>query len=278
MKLSVITINRNNAGGLEKTIRSVIGQTFTGFEYIVIDGNSGDGSAGIIKQYADKISYWVSEPDTGIYNAMNKGIKKARGDYCLFLNSGDYLINHKTLAEVLSRADGGADIYYADCVLSDGKISVYPEKLDVNYLIKGPISHQNALMRRSLFTEHGLYNEALTIGSDWEYFLKEMWIYKTRFSHLPSPLAVFDVNGIGSRDPNLRRREKEIIYKNVFGDLSGSLMELYSYRRSVYSDILKRWGWEKVRGLEFFLRVYHRLRKILDGFTMRRGEKPGGGT
>jgi len=82
MKLSIITINFNNVSGLLKTIESVISQTFRGFEYIVIDGGSSDGSVEVIKEYADKITCWVSEPDNGIYNAMNKGVLKATGEYC----------------------------------------------------------------------------------------------------------------------------------------------------------------------------------------------------
>ena len=89
MKLSIITINRNNAAGLRRTIESVVSQTYTEFEYIIIDGASTDESVDVIKEYADKITFWVSEPDNGIYNAMNKGILKAKGEYLLFLNSGD---------------------------------------------------------------------------------------------------------------------------------------------------------------------------------------------
>jgi glycosyltransferase involved in cell wall biosynthesis len=84
VKLSIITINKNNASGLEKTIKSVIEQTYTDFEYIVIDGASTDGSVEIIKNYSTGINYWVSEPDTGIYNAMNKGIRKAQGGDTVF--------------------------------------------------------------------------------------------------------------------------------------------------------------------------------------------------
>jgi glycosyltransferase involved in cell wall biosynthesis len=90
-RLSIITINLNNASGLQKTFDSIFSQDFTAIEYIVIDGQSEDGSQELIKQYAGKINYCISEKDTGIYNAMNKGISKATGDYLLFLNSGDYL-------------------------------------------------------------------------------------------------------------------------------------------------------------------------------------------
>lgn len=91
MKLSIITINYNNREGLRKTIESVVAQTTREFEYIVIDGGSTDGSVDVIKEFSDYIDYWVSEPDKGIYNAMNKGVKVAHGDYCQFLNSGDWL-------------------------------------------------------------------------------------------------------------------------------------------------------------------------------------------
>ena len=83
MKLSVITINYNNRDGLKKTIESVVNQTYKDFEYIIIDGGSTDGSVEVLKEYSDKIDYWVSEPDKGIYNAMNKGIDIAKGEYVM---------------------------------------------------------------------------------------------------------------------------------------------------------------------------------------------------
>jgi glycosyltransferase involved in cell wall biosynthesis len=100
IKLSIITINYNNRDGLEKTIRSVIDQRFTDFEFIVIDGGSTDGSVDNIRKYENKINYWCSEKDAGIYNAQNKGIKKAKGEYCLFLNSGDFLYNEDVLNKI----------------------------------------------------------------------------------------------------------------------------------------------------------------------------------
>ena len=89
MKLSIITINRNNAIGLEQTIKSVISLKYSNFEYIVIDGASTDNSIDIIRKYASSITFWISEPDKGIYNAMNKAVDFASGEYIFFLNSGD---------------------------------------------------------------------------------------------------------------------------------------------------------------------------------------------
>ncbi len=180
MYLSIITINLNNAAGLEKTIQSVISQTNKEFEYIVIDGASTDGSVEIIKKYSSGINYWVSESDTGIYNAMNKGIQKAQGNYCLFLNSGDYLVSSTTLQDVFNEISNtaAADIFYSDCIKSDDSIYIYPDNITINDIIKIGISHQNTLIKRSLFLEHSFYNEKLRIASDLEYFLKEMWIIK----------------------------------------------------------------------------------------------------
>ena len=98
-KLTIITINYNNLEGLKRTVESVLNQTWQEFEYIVIDGGSNDGSAEYIESQSEHIDYWVSEPDKGIYNAMNKGIAKARGEYLLFLNSGDHLYSAKVLEE-----------------------------------------------------------------------------------------------------------------------------------------------------------------------------------
>src|ERR1035437_595442 len=102
-KLSIITVNLSNATGLRKTIESVISQTFTDYEYLIIDGGSTDGSLDIIKEFADRMSYWVSEPDGGIYNAMNKGIAWATGDWIIFMNSGDVFRNIEVLENVFNR-------------------------------------------------------------------------------------------------------------------------------------------------------------------------------
>jgi glycosyltransferase involved in cell wall biosynthesis len=103
ISLSIITVNLNNKKGLNRTIESVIIQSFLNIQYIVIDGGSVDGSLQIIKEHTSHIFYWISEKDTGVYNAMNKGIAAATGDYLLFLNSGDVLSNEHTISEMLKR-------------------------------------------------------------------------------------------------------------------------------------------------------------------------------
>ena len=124
-KLSIITINYNNFEGLNRTLKSVINQNLKNFEYIVIDGGSTDGSKELIEKYADKISYWVSEPDRGIYHAMNKGIVKASGEYLLFMNSGDLFYNNFILNEVIDDISK-YDLIYFDILIRDGN-KEYPK-------------------------------------------------------------------------------------------------------------------------------------------------------
>ena len=118
-QISIITINYNNASGLEKTIRSVVEQTYNEYEYIIIDGASSDKSKEVIQEYQRYIDFWCSEKDSGIYNAMNKGIQKASGEYLLFLNSGDVLNNSAVLADIHGFLSG-EDFVYGDLVFVRG--------------------------------------------------------------------------------------------------------------------------------------------------------------
>jgi glycosyltransferase involved in cell wall biosynthesis len=270
MKLSIITINKNNALGLEKTIQSVIEQIYKDFEYMVIDGVSDDNSVEIIKKYSSKLNYWVSEPDTGIYNAMNKGIRKAQGDYCLFLNSGDYLVSPTTLQDVFDEINNisQADIFYSNCIRTDGITNYYPDYLTLNYLLYNAINHQNTLIKRSLFFEHGFYNEKLNIVSDREFFLYELWKNKIKFIHLNTNISVFDMNGICSMNISECRAEYMEVCKNVFQELSEIIIEVYNYHETVYYDIIKNYENQKL--LIFILRTYRfimskilKLRRLL---------------
>ena len=159
MKLSIITINLNNRYGLVKTLQSVMGQSYSGFEYIVIDGGSIHGSPGIIEEYADNMTHWVSEKDSGIYNALNKGIRIAHGKYILFLHSGDVLINNKVLEEVFGESHD-EDILYGDIVYfkpSENKFieTSLPDTMDLFFFYQQNLWHQAAFIKKELFKETG---------------------------------------------------------------------------------------------------------------------------
>ena len=172
-QLSIITINLNNRDGLKNTINSVINQTFGNFEYIVIDGGSTDGSADVIERYSNKISYRISEKDSGIYNAMNKGIKKATGEYCLFLNSGDTLFDRTTIEIVFAR-NRDEDILYGNLIFDylNGKQHVrkMPRSLNFKHMMRDTLWHPVSFIKRDLFNQLGLYNENFKIASDYDFF------------------------------------------------------------------------------------------------------------
>ncbi len=174
MKYSIITINYNNREGLRKTIESVINQTYTDFEYIVIDGGSTDGSVEVIQQYADKIGYWVSEPDKGIYNAMNKGIVQAHGDFLIFMNSGDCFYNTHILENMANQCT--ADIIVGRVANADqnGQRTSYSIRIknaSMFHFFNSTLPHQGSFIKRSLFHNH-LYDETLKIVSDWKFFME----------------------------------------------------------------------------------------------------------
>lgn len=203
--LTIITINLNNRDGLEKTIESVVNQTYRDFEYIVIDGASTDGSVDIIQHYADKISYWVSEPDTGIYNAMNKGIRVAQGEYLLFLNSGDWLYDYFVVSNVLPFFLKKKSIYTGDIVNKSEyieEIIQHPEKISFVYLMGRGLAHQSSFIKKDLFINNGLFDETLTIVADWAFLFLNIGIYGESYSRIPIIISVFDLSGISSDEKN----------------------------------------------------------------------------
>lgn len=219
LKLSIITINRNNDVGLQKTIDSVVKQTFTDFEYIIIDGASTDGSVEVIKQYEDRVTYWISEPDQGIYNAMNKGIVKAKGEYCFFLNSGDCFISNHIL-EIISRDFHSQDIVSGFVIGFEGdkKKEIHPPELfTLRFLFNQNIPHQAEFIKRTLFASIGLYNENLRILSDYEFNLKAL-LNDVSIKFIDECISIVDLNGVSSSDASsdIIDKEQKIIFETSF--------------------------------------------------------------
>ncbi|RZK26907.1 MAG: glycosyltransferase [Flavobacterium sp.] len=206
--LSIITINYNDHYGLEKTIASVFNQTDIEFEFIIIDGGSNDGSKELIEQHASKFTYWVSEPDAGIYNAMNKGIKVASGEFLLFLNSGDTLYQFNTLANAKSLINGYADIYYGD-IISNNIRRTFPKQLTFSFFLEHSISHQASFIKRSLFDNLFYYNEDHSIISDWEFFIYAICKENVPTQHLDLIIADYDIKGLSSELKNHPKMHEE---------------------------------------------------------------------
>jgi glycosyltransferase involved in cell wall biosynthesis len=225
-KLSIITVNLNNAEGLQKTIKSVLSQTFTDFEYILIDGCSIDESVEVIKGYGERLTYWVSEPDLGIYNGMNKGILKANGEYLLFLNSGDYLNNFNVLKDVFIK-NFTEDLILGSVIFNSGDKQELFEIPDINnltfrYFINSTIPHPGAFIKQSLFKKLGYFNEEYIISSDWEFFLIAIFYSGASLRKIPEIISVFDRNGISSLPENaslVKNERKKILQKYFSGFL-----------------------------------------------------------
>lgn len=221
MKLSIITINYNNAEGLLKTIESVITQTFNDYEYIIIDGGSRDGSVDIIKQYDNQIDYWISEPDKGIYNAMNKGVLKANGDYLYFLNSGDCLVANDTISNIFNNLTD-CDLVYGNAILEyENNVHIIQkhqnmgENLTFHSFYKGGINHQSAFINKRLFNKYGLYDENLKLVSDWKFFLVAFGLNTSKAIYKDINICYFDMQGLGSNQDELLLKERNDVIKDL---------------------------------------------------------------
>lgn len=214
MKISIITINYNNKTGLLKTIESVIKQTLNDYEYIIIDGASNDGSLEVIHQYVEKIDCWVSEPDSGIYNAMNKGIMKAKGDYCIFMNSGDTFYDKDTLKEILPYLDGTC-IVNGDTSYPSGKYDNSPKEVTLGFFLLSTIIHQSTFIRTDLLKNNN-YDEKYRIVSDWKFWIQELIINNVSYKNVHIPISIFDETGVGSTNIALHDDEMVLVLKELF--------------------------------------------------------------
>ena len=203
--LSIITINCNNADGLRKTIESVVTQNCDNFEYIIIDGASTDGSVDIIKEYAGhpiygkKISYWISEPDTGIYNAMNKGLRKARGSLTALMNSGDwYLPDALNGITDLHKHSPNSILCGALKAYENGKFqSIWGKSTD--FLPKEMIPHLSTFVPKNIYEEYGYYDESYKIAGDYDAFLR-FYTQNVDFQFIDKIICVFNLDGISQTD------------------------------------------------------------------------------
>lgn len=218
-KISIITINYNNADGLKKTVESVVAQNYSDLEYIVIDGGSTDDSLSVIEEHKKNINKWISEKDKGIYNALNKGINIASGDYLLFLNSGDHFYNNNVLI------DNAHHINIEDIIAFDIRLSGFgldyifkhPDELQFSYLFEETFAHQSVFIKRSLFDKIGLYDETLKIVSDWKFFICAI-VSGVKYKSVHNVLTSFYFGGLSSTAEGTRIRiiERDLVLKNDF--------------------------------------------------------------
>ena len=273
MVLSMITINRNNAVGLEKTMQSVLSQTRSDYEYVVVDGASTDGSVAVIERLApafgDRLK-WISEPDKGIYNAMNKGIGMATGEYLQFLNSGDSLVSPDVVDKMYAalEKEGHPSILYGNMLkdFPDGHVhrdkGFAGEDITLLGMYIGTLNHSPAYIRRSLFDKYGLYDESLKIDSDWKWYLQAIVFGEEKPVYADIDVTLFDMTGISETNTVLTKAEraqvlKELVPPTVLADYDAWVPSIRQMRR------IKRhpWAYKLVWFLE---RVLFKIEKRKD--------------
>ncbi|MEZ4795939.1 MAG: glycosyltransferase family 2 protein [Flavobacteriaceae bacterium] len=281
MQISIITINYNHLEGLKKTMLSVFNQSWQGFEFIIIDGGSTDGSKAYIEKHANKLTYWISEPDHGVYHAMNKGIAKAKGEYLLFLNSGDHFYESSVLQNNHNKIANFDLIYFDWQTVGENKKQIvhFPDKLHFSNLFLGSLPHQSTFIKKNLFDKVGLYDENLKIVSDWKFMILALFVHECSYKHINKTLTTFYLDGISNQIDFTSEREQVLEeyfepyvedYKLIL-DLKKQKKILQSNRYKMLAEIEKSWFGKKIVSL--FFRIYIMLfskRKLKDVLTQKK--------
>uniref|UniRef100_UPI003F71C19F glycosyltransferase family 2 protein n=1 Tax=Dyadobacter sp. TaxID=1914288 RepID=UPI003F71C19F len=199
-KITIITVVRNGEQYLETTITSILEQTYPNIEYIIIDGNSTDGTVDIIRRYSDKLHYWISEKDKGIYDAMNKGVRASTGDWLLFINADDFLADKNSIADSIPHLTKTPHkIAYGDIIYR------YPDGTDKQYGVAWPdlkkrfrdvamyLAHQATFHARSLFQER-LFDTSYKIAGDYDFLLSHLKDHDA--TYFPVTVAIMRTGGL----------------------------------------------------------------------------------
>lgn len=282
MKLSIITINYNNAFGLRKTLASVNAQSYRNIEHIIIDGGSTDGSVEAIKEYAMKVDsqeqraknvIWVSEKDSGIYNAMNKGIRMATGDYIQILNSGDILATEdvtermmdvlQVKGEELGAKNKDVELLYGNMIKKDYTTGeILGKSGEVEYSLRqyfsSTMNHDCCYFRRDLFETYGLYDENLKIVSDWKWFLQAIGLGDVKPVYVDIDVTIFDASGISETNLSLRNQERRQVLEEFLPPAILADYDMYAFPTTQFDRLKKYHLWSVVYFVE---RVLFKLNK-----------------
>lgn len=276
-KLSIITINYNNLEGLKRTVENVVSQTWKEFEYIIIDGGSTDGSAEYLIENKEAFTYCVSEPDNGIYHAMNKGIKEAKGEYLLFLNSGDHFFNLDSLKENHNFLKQNDLVCFDLKIISDDSNDVvrFPQEIKFSDLYVSSyysLLHPSTFIKNDLFKTVGLYDEEFKIVSDWKFFMLALFKFNCSYFKVDTTLTCFYLGGISSGNDNYIEREAvlQADFKALLSDYDELIFQrnlLNTNRYRMLQEIENTFWGRKI--ISLFLRSYivlflkKRLRDII---------------
>jgi glycosyltransferase involved in cell wall biosynthesis len=216
MKISIITVNYNNLDGLQKTRQSILHQTYNNWEWIVIDGGSTQGDKSFIVQHADEMAYWISEPDNGPYNAMNKGIRVATGDYYIFLNSGDTFYSPDVLAQVFCKSQTAGVLYGNWCVINSGGqtlIKQAPRVFTLLFIYQDNICHQAMFIKGDIMKQSP-YDESFRLYADWAKWM-QLTLAGCTFHYVPYTICNFSYGGLSSSEQALIEKEHRRLHEEI---------------------------------------------------------------
>ncbi len=241
MQFSVITINKNNASGLKKTIDSVISQNHASFEFIVIDGASTDKSIEVAKSYGDRIDNFVSEPDCGIYNAMNRGAALANGEYVVFMNSGDAFSSNDILSRVATMlVDADFVIGAMRAIKNNGKTIVeYPAAVTPYTLLFRNFCHQSTFTKTSVLRELGGYDENIRVAADACLLIKAVLKYNKTFVTTNLCITDYDATGYSSNNIKKIKQEKHDYFKTLSPGVYSDYVWAHKWLRLLPSNVLR---------------------------------------
>lgn len=258
-KVSIITINYNNLKGLQSTAESILRLDYQNFEWIIIDGGSTDGSKVFIEQMDERLSFWCSENDKGVYDAMNKGISHAKGEYVIFMNSGDSFYSETVLSQVFANLKNSPDVIYGNALYifeDHEELKSVPETIDFRFIYEYTIFHQASFIKRELLVENGGYDINLKIVSDWKIWL--IFILQNRvFVYTPHVICRFDAYGISTGHDDNVNKERNIVFQEILPPGIITMMEeVYAYEGIIpYQKYL----FYKIAEIRF-------VKRILNGF------------
>ncbi len=255
MKLSIITINRNNENGLRKTITSVLNQSWSDFEYIIVDGASTDNSVDVIKNEISSVPeglnsriQFISEADTGVFNAMNKGIVMAKGDYLLFLNSGDFFVDNNVLSNVFC-VMRETDILSCSCRVSKNGEQVFittpPTNYTFGFFYNNSLAHQATFIKKDLFNKFGLYREDLKFMGDWEFFVRTIVIAGASTQNIDVILTDYNMEGISSVSNNqysIIKEKQSVFEEKALKCFVPDYDYFYQFKQNI---AIMEWAWSK---------------------------------
>lgn len=264
MKLSIITINLNNKEGLQKTIESIVNQTFKDYEFIIIDGGSNDGSIDVIELYKENITYWISEPDKGIYNAMNKGIRIAKGEYYYFLNTGDRLKSNDVLEKIFEDDPHESFICanffkeYGNSLIKDDSYRLRDWNEQLYDLYSDNLCHQDFFIKSDNFDKYGLYDETMKITADWKLFFIAIGLNHEKVCYKDIDLVIYNMEGLSSTIGGavISKEKRKVFNEYLSQNLINRYDRLYALESNSYII-------DFVQSKKWIYYGFHAFRKIL---------------